>query len=262
MFAIRTNLDSILNRAITAKRLEMYYQPIYSVKEKRFVSAEALLRLNDSEFGMIPPGLFIPAAESRGLIVPIGNFVLEDVHRFISENDLDELGLSYIEINLSVAQCLQRDLPERMKRLSDKYGVSPDKINLEITETTYDNIGEVMEQNLTALTEEGYSFSLDDYGTGYSNMQRVSRLPLKIIKIDKSLVDDMHREDGLSIMRNTINMMKDIRKEIVAEGVETREGLEMLSEMGVDYIQGYYYSRPLPADEFKTFIKEHRRADC
>ncbi|MBO5550976.1 MAG: EAL domain-containing protein, partial [Lachnospiraceae bacterium] len=158
LFAIRTNLDSILNRAITAKRLEMYYQPIYSVKEKRFVSAEALLRLNDSEFGMIPPGLFIPAAESRGLIVPIGNFVLEDVHRFISENDLDELGLSYIEINLSVAQCLQRDLPERMKRLSDKYGVSTDKINLEITETTYDNIGEVMEQNLTALKEEGYSF--------------------------------------------------------------------------------------------------------
>ena len=235
----------------------MYYQPIYSFEHGRFISAEALIRLTDDEYGFISPGLFIPAAEKRGVILPIGDFVLEDVHKFISENDFDALGLKYIEINLSVAQCLQEELPVKLALLSDRYGVSPDKVNLEITETTYEEMGSVMETNLAALTGMGYTFSLDDYGTGYSNMQRVSKLPLKMVKLDKSLVDDMISEDGLSIVRNTVKMMRDIDKELVAEGVETKDRLEELEDMGCHFIQGYFFSKPLPADEFIAFIKEH-----
>ena len=257
-FMIRSNIAGILNRAIMGHELEMYYQPIYSVKDGRFLSAEALIRLHDSEFGMISPGVFIPAAESRGLILPIGDFVLESVHRFVATHDMEELGLSYIEINLSVAQCTQRHLPDNIKKLSEEYGVRPDQINLEITETTYENTGEVMEYNLQTLSDAGYTFSLDDYGTGYSNIQRVSRLPLKMIKIDKSLVDDMNTPDGDSIMRNTVRMMQDIRKELVIEGVETKEKLDALTDMGVDFIQGFYFSKPLPADEFVSFLKEHK----
>ena len=258
-FKIESHMDSILERAITENRLEMYYQPIYSVKDGRFSSAEALLRLKDREFGFISPGIFIPAAESRGLILPIGDFVIDAVFKFVAEHDLDELGLEYIEPNLSVAQCLQPELAEKIMAAQEKHGIDPKRINFEITETFFDNIGYIMDRNLKSLKDMGYEFSLDDYGTGYSNIQRVSKLPFSIIKIDKSLIDTMDTEDGMSLIRNTIQMMKDIRKEIVAEGVETKEILDKLSDMGCDFIQGFYFSKPLPEKEFLEFIKEHNK---
>jgi EAL domain-containing protein (putative c-di-GMP-specific phosphodiesterase class I) len=104
----------------------------------------------------------------------------------------------------------------------------------------------------------GYNFSLDDYGVGFSNIQRMSKLPIALVKIDKSLVDEMFTEDGNVIIRNTVRMMQGIRKQLVAEGVETRSQIDALSEMSCDHIQGFYYSRPLPADEFVTFLKAHR----
>ena len=256
-FRIKNNMEAILNRAVRENRFEMYYQPIYSIKDRRFISAEALIRLKDEEFGFISPALFIPAAERSGLMIPIGDFVLESVFRFISENDFRELGLSYIELNLSVAQCLQGDLSDKIFALEKKYHVNPERVNLEITETTYENIGDTTDGNIRRLSENGFSFSLDDYGTGYSNMQRISRLPLKIIKIDKTMVDDMENKAGMTVLRNTVTMMKDIRKEIVCEGVERAEQLESLTELGVDFIQGYYFSKPLPEANFISFIKEH-----
>jgi EAL domain-containing protein (putative c-di-GMP-specific phosphodiesterase class I) len=259
-YGIMSHMDLILNRAIAEHKFRIYYQPIYSVAHGRFISAEALIRLIDDEYGFVSPGIFIPAAERKGVILPIGDFVLEDVHRFISENDLDKLGLEYIEVNLSVMQCLQEDLPAKLAMLGEKYGVSPDKVNLEITETTSADIGAgIMDDNLELLSGMGYTFSLDDFGTGYSNMQRVSRLPLKIIKLDKSLVDDMQSPDGLSIMRNTVKMMRDIDKELVAEGVETEENLQCLEELGCHFIQGYYFSKPLPEDEFVECLKKHNK---
>lgn len=259
-YGILSHMDLILNRAIAENKFRMYYQPIYSFVHGKFISAEALIRLIDDEYGFVSPGMFIPAAEHKGVILPIGDFVLEDVHRFISENDFESLGLKYIEINLSVLQCLQEELPVKLALLGEKYGVSPDKINLEITETTYEDMGgSIIDNNLRMLTEMGYTFSLDDFGTGYSNMQRVSRLPLKMIKLDKSLVDDMQSDDGLSIMRNTVKMMRDIDKELVAEGVETQENLRCLEQLGCQFIQGYYFSKPLPEKEFIEFLKQHNK---
>ncbi len=260
IFRIKNNMDTILNRAINERKFEMYYQPIYSVKDGKFVSAEALIRLSDEEYGFVSPGLFIPAAERKGLMIPIGDFVLDSVFRFISENDFNELGLSYIELNLSVAQCLQGDLSDKILALEKRYHVNPARVNLEITETTYENIGDTTDMNIKRLSDNGFSFSLDDYGTGYSNMQRISRLPLKIIKIDKTMVDDMENKSGMSVMRNTVSMIKDINKEIVCEGVETADQLELLSGLGVDFIQGYYFSKPLPEKQFVAFIREKNNA--
>ncbi|MBQ9384590.1 MAG: EAL domain-containing protein [Ruminiclostridium sp.] len=256
-FRIKNNMENILKRAIRDRKFEMYYQPIYSVKDGRFISAEALIRLTDEEYGFISPALFIPAAERNGLMIPIGDFVLESVFRFIGEHDFNELGLSYIELNLSVAQCLQGDLFDKILALEKKYGVAPVRVNLEITETTYENMGEMTDINIRRLSDNGFSFSLDDYGTGYSNMQRISKLPLKIIKIDKTMVDDMASSAGMTVLRNTVTMMKDIRKEIVCEGIESADQLEKLTELGVDFIQGYYFSKPLPEDKFVSFIQEH-----
>jgi len=254
-YEVTSHIDEILNRAITEDTLEMYYQPIYDIKERRFRSAEALARVRDTRYGMVSPTVFIPAAEATGLILPMGEKILDAVYRFISENDIASIGLSYIEINLSVAQCLQRDLPEIVRRLQEKYDIDPSWVNFEVTETLLGNLNTIMEKNVRELVEMGYTFSLDDYGVGYSNIQRLRTLPLRIIKIDKSMVDDMFTEDGEAIIRNTVHMMQEIHKELIVEGVETREAVEVCDSLSCDFIQGYYYSRPLPADEFVSFVK-------
>ena len=253
-FKIANNMEEILSRAIKNNSLEVYYQPIYSVRDKRFVSAEALIRLRDPEYGFVSPEIFIPAAEKNGMILRIGDFVLREVFKFISEENLDDLGLSYIEINLSVAQCVKRDLPEKIFKLQEEFNIKSEKVNFEITETAYENSKDVMAENLRKLSAAGYTISLDDYGTGYSNMQRVLKIPLQIIKIDKSLVDYMNSGKGKSVVKNTIRMMQDIGLELVVEGVETKEILDYLIQMNADYIQGFYFSKPLPKKEFLEFI--------
>lgn len=259
-YTVVNHMQEILNNAITGNTLEMVYQPIYDIRQGRFRSAEALARIKDTKYGMISPALFIPEAERSGLIIPLGKLILESVYRFISQMDMDRLGLSYVEINLSVAQCLQQDLPATVARLQKQYGVNPRQVNFEITETMFDNLSEVMDRNLRELVNMGYSFSLDDYGIGYSNIHRLSKLPLEIIKIDKSLVDEMFTDDGQIIIRNTVRMMQDIHKELVVEGVETQDEMEALAAMSCDFIQGYYYSKPLSADAFVQFIEAHNKA--
>ena len=254
-----TNVKEILNRAITGDTLEMYFQPIYDIRTGGFRSAEALARLNDPVYGMVSPALFIPAAERVGMIVALGDRILEAVFSFMSQTDLGALGITRIEINLSVAQCLQRELPERIRELQEKYRIDPSHVNFEVTETLFDNLGGIMDKNLRTLSDMGYTFSLDDYGVGYSNIQRLRALPLNIIKIDKSMVDDMFTSDGEVIIENTVRMMKGIRKELVVEGVETEQEARACAGLSCDYIQGYYYSRPLPAAEFVRFLVEHNK---
>jgi EAL domain-containing protein (putative c-di-GMP-specific phosphodiesterase class I) len=178
----------------------------------------------------------------------------------MAQTDLSALGISRVEINLSVAQCLQRELPERIRELQEKYRIDPRQVNFEVTETLFDNLGGIMDKNLRTLSDMGYTFSLDDYGVGYSNIQRLRALPLDIIKIDKSMVDDMFTMDGEVIIENTVRMMKGIRKELVVEGVETEKEAKACEDLSCDYIQGFYYARPLPAEEFVRFLREHNKA--
>ncbi len=258
-FTIEAHIEDILDRAIRENHIAVYYQPIFDLRSGGFHSAEALARIIDPEYGLISPAIFIPAAEIRGFIVPIGDMVMEQVFRFISEHDLDDLGLSYVEINLSVAQCMETDLPEKIHRLQRKYGVDPSCVNLEITETTFENINDIMVENIQKLTRMGYSFALDDYGIGYSSIQRINHLPLKLIKIDKSMLDEISSINGQIILEHTIRMMQCIGKKLVAEGAETKAAIELLRSMGCDYIQGFYYSKPLPSPEFVDFLKNNNR---
>lgn len=253
------HMDEILNRAMTENSLKVLYQPIYNVTEQRFDAAEALSRLVDRVYGIISPALFIPAAEANGLILGLGEKILESVFRFMSENDMDELGLDRMHINMSVAQMLQPKLPALLEDLQKKYGVDPKRISFEITESMFDNLSGVILENVSQLGDAGYSFSLDDYGTGYSSIQRMNTYPLDVVKIDKSMADDMFSESGNIIMFNTIRMMHDIKKKLVIEGVETEAAVKALKEMSCDYIQGYYYSRPLSEDDLIAFLRENRR---
>ncbi|MBR5745668.1 MAG: EAL domain-containing protein, partial [Clostridia bacterium] len=259
-FAVEARIEEILDRAIKQNCIRMYYQPIYDMKTGCFRSAEALARLFDPEYGMISPAIFIPAAETQGFIIPIGDTVLENVFRFISERDPVRLGLSYVEINLSVAQCMESVLPDKIRALQQKYNVDPGMINFEITETTFENINEIMVENVNKLIDMGYSFSLDDYGIGYSSIQRVNRIPFKLIKIDKSMLDEVSSDNGRKILEHTVHMMQSIGKQLVAEGAETRSVVDMLANTHCDHVQGFYFARPMPEDEFLSFLEKHNNA--
>lgn len=260
-FDLMSNIDAVIDRALNNRKFQVYYQPIYSVEQQRFTTAEALLRLIDEEYGFIPPDVFITAAEKSGAIHRIGDFVLDEVCRFIASDNYKKLGLDYIEINLSVAQCMHSDLADKVLETLKKYGVKSNQINLEITETAASYAQNVMKNNLDKLSGAGVSFSLDDYGTGYSNMRRVIQLPLKIVKLDKSFVDEQNNPKMWCVLQNTVKMLKDMDMEIVVEGVETADMADKFSAINCDYIQGYYFSKPIPENDFVEFIsKSHENS--
>ncbi len=254
-FKLNNEIDNIIDDALANRKFSVYYQPIFSVEQGRFISAEALLRLKNEKFGFIPPDVFITAAEKSGAIHRIGDYVLEEVCHFISGDEFKELGLDYIEINLSVAQCMQSDLADKVLEIMNKYGVAPDKINLEITETAASYAQNVMMNNLEKLTQAGISFSLDDYGTGYSNIKSVASLPISIVKLDKTFVDEEDNPRMWIVLQNTIKMLKDMDMSIVVEGVENAELAKKFADLNCEFIQGYYYSKPVPKSDFITFMK-------
>lgn len=254
-YDIRRDMDKIIEEALASHKFSVYYQPIYSIKEKRFNSAEALLRLKDDRYGFISPEIFIPAAEKSGAIHKIGDYVLEEVCRFISSEIFKELKIDYIEINLSAAQCMRSDISKQILEILEKYQIHPGQINLEITETAASYSQEMMLENLNELNSVGIGLSLDDFGTGYSNMKRIASLPFNIVKLDKSFVNEEKSPRLLIVLKNTINMIKSMNMKIVVEGIETEGLVRQFSELECEYIQGYYFSRPLPEDEFITFIR-------
>lgn len=259
-FELGSVIDEIIENAIANRNFKLYYQPIYSTEEKRFVSAEALLRLQDEKYGFIPPDIFIVAAERSGAIHKIGNYVTEEVCRFISSGDFKNLGLNYIEMNLSVAQCMSPQLSDNIIQIIKRYGVDPKLINLEITETAVEYAQNIMTENIDRLYEAGFTFSLDDYGTGYSNIKRVASLPLEIVKLDKTFADSRNDPRMWIVLSNTVKMLKAMDMNIVVEGVETVDALGKFEELKCDYIQGYYFSKPIPEEDFVRFILRSKTA--
>lgn len=254
-FDMMHDMDTIIESALSNKRFEVYYQPIYSVKEKKFHSAEALIRLKDEKYGFISPEVFIPVAEKSGAIHKIGDFVLEQVCAFIASDEYKKLGMSYIEVNLSVVQCMQPKLANHIMEILNRYGVRPEQLNLEITETAASISQQALEDNIEDLTNMGMKFSLDDFGTGYSNMQRIVKLPFDIIKLDRTFTELYDNPKLGIVLTNAINMIKAMKMKIVVEGVETAEMLKLFSELECEYIQGYYFSKPIPREEFVKFIQ-------
>ena len=252
-------IDAIIENAINNKSFEVYYQPIYSIREDRFNSAEALIRLNDKTFGKISPEFFIPAAERSGAIHRIGAFVLEEVCSFIKSPEFAALGVDYIEVNISAAQCMRHDLYKEILGIMRKYGVDHSKLNLEITETATVFSQESLMENMRKLESRGIGFSLDDFGTGYSNMDRVANMNFDIIKLDKSFVNVQRNIRRDIVLDNTVNMIKSLGMKIVVEGVETAEILQRFADLRCDYIQGFFFSQPLPKDEFIQYISAHNK---
>lgn len=247
----------IMKYALHEHKFEVYYQPIYSVEKKCYVSAEALIRLRHEEFGFISPEEFIPIAERNGLILEIGEFVFCEVCHFISEAHLLERGIEYIDVNLSVVQCMQSTLYMQLLDIMNRYGLPYNCINLEITETAAVMSQETLIENMDRLREYGINFSLDDYGTGFANTAAVVKYPFHTVKLDKSMVwSAMDDKKAMSALKYSIAMLKEMGMELIAEGVEELRQAQILEEMGCDFFQGYYYSRPVCGAEFLEKLAE------
>lgn len=261
-FLIRKNIETIVDRAIKEKLFEIYYQPIYSVKEKRFTSAEALVRLNDPEFGMIAPAVFLSYAEITNKIHIIGDYVLEKVCEFLGSPEGRESALDNIEVNLSVAQCFETDLIMKVRNMFEKYNLKAEQIRLELTEEAASFNHQIVEKNIRALNSIGIHFSLDDYGSGFSNIKNVISLPFDVIKINKEFIDEIDNPNTESLVKDTIHMLKALGKSILIQGIETEERAELFinqkdkSLETCEYLQGFYFSRPLKQSEFVKFIKK------
>ncbi|MCR5740984.1 MAG: EAL domain-containing protein [Gammaproteobacteria bacterium] len=251
------SLDKIIEEAIENKSFEIYYQPIYSVKDKKFNSSEALVRLKHKDFGIISPNLFIPFAEKNGRMNQIGNIILEKTFEFASSEEYKSLGLEYIEINLSMHQLLEEDIIEIISEFIKKYNIDKSMINFELTEGVAVAGDETIQDNIIKLHELGYNISIDDFGTGYSNFKRLLEIPFSIIKIDKSIVDTLKSEKYGNIFKNMIRILRAYGSKILAEGVEEKEILDELVKLGIDYVQGFYYSKPLKEEEFLKFINDN-----
>lgn len=262
-FRIRVELEEILRRALDHNGISMYYQPIYSIMEKRYVAAEALIRLRDKIYGNISPAIFIPMAEASGTIHEIGDYVLNEVTNFISSIDMDELGLKYIEINLSSSQCIELDLVDKIMETLERKNIDPERVSFELTEAATGVNPEIVDINIRKLHDNGIRIALDDYGTGYSNIKRVTQLPIDEVKLDRTFIDMIDEPDMWIVIRDTVAMLKEMGKEILVEGVEEKKLAEKISELDADLVQGcelmqgYLFCQPLPKDEFVEFIKNN-----
>lgn len=247
-----------ITEALDQDRVEVFLQPIYSNLEGSFTSAEALVRIREEDGSLLSPGVFIPVAEDNGQIVELGERVFKLVCQFIKENDMDELGIHYIEVNLSVIQCQMTNLAERLIAIIDEYQINPDRINLEITETKAISARNTLLNNMEKLIDYGFSFSLDDFGKGESNLMYVVEMPVAIVKLDYDMSKAyFYTEKAKHVVKAVVDMAHGINLKLVAEGIEKIEELTAMNKEGIDYIQGYYYSRPIPVNEFISFMRQH-----
>lgn len=250
--------EKILDKALKENRVEVYYQPIYSVEKKKFVSAEALVRIKEADGSIIPPGEFVPVAEKSGKIVELSKEVFRQVCELIKEGDITKYGMEYVEVNLSVAQCSDENLAESYISTMEEYGVDPKLINLEITESASLKSKEILLNNMNKLINYGVNFSLDDFGTGQSNLNYIVDMPVGIVKFDKEMITSYFDSTKAKyVMDAAMHMIHGMGLKIVSEGIETDEQFDKMKDLGISYVQGRYFSEPLNEENFVEYIKKH-----
>ena len=251
---LNKKIEEALFRAIEKNSFEIYLQPIVSSKENKVIAAEALVRMEDEVLGFVSPDLFIKIAEQNGTINRIGSIVLEKVCQFLEKNDIKKWGMSHIDVNLSVIQCMQEDLEEQIFATLEKYGIDPAMIDFEITETAAASFA-VLEKNIRKIYERGISFSLDDFGTGFSNMEYIVRLPFDTIKLDKNLFwTAISNNSKTEFFKNIACFIKNMGLSVICEGAETQAHMDYLADVKIDCVQGYFYSPPLKVSDFVKFM--------
>ncbi len=251
-------ISNAMAKAVKRGRFRVVYQPQISLKNGEVIGAEALIRWDHHELGSIPPSEFIPIAENNGLILPIGEWVLKTVIHQIKQWHGEGIKPVTIAVNISAVQFRHIKLPEIITSMLKEANLNPKYIELELTESVAMHNPKMAIETMNNLHKAGIQMSIDDFGTGYSSLSYLKRFKISKLKIDQSFVKDINTdEEDKAIVRTIINMSKSLGFKTIAEGVETLEQLSYLKDQGCDEIQGYYYSKPLPAEEFKEFLKDY-----
>jgi diguanylate cyclase (GGDEF)-like protein len=258
----RMRTESELRLALRNSEFVLHYQPQYREGDPpELIGAEALIRWNHPTRGLLSPAHFIAVAEDMDLIVPLGQWVLQETCRQIADWRGQGCPISRVAVNVSVTQLKEEAFGRQLRVLLDKYKLSPYAIEIEVTESVMMEPHPNIIANLTVLKALGMHIALDDFGTGFSGLASLSRMPVHKIKIDQSFVQDMSGDaTGAAIVRTTIALAKNLALEIIAEGVETEEQRDMLIELGCHNMQGYLYSRPIPPAELAALVSEQQSA--
>lgn len=252
---IRLGLEGDLRRAIENRELELYFQPQINVKTRRIVGAEALLRWQHPQQGPISPARFIPVAEDSGLILPIGDWVLNEALRQAAQWRMAGLPLITIAVNISAVQFRQKGLVKTVKEAIALHGMDPSRLELELTESMLMQDARGAVQVLSELSDLGALLAIDDFGTGYSSLSYLKQFPVDKLKLDQSFVRHLTTDHNDAVIaRATINLGHSLNLEVIAEGVETEEQYEYLKAEGCDVIQGFLFGRPVPADAFAAML--------
>jgi diguanylate cyclase (GGDEF)-like protein len=245
---------SDFRRGLATDEIIVHYQPIVDLEDLRVSGAEGLVRWQHPELGLLPPGAFIGAIEQTGLIGPLTRYVLERSIAQCAGWHREGRDLS-VAVNLSVRNLLDRTLPKEIERLLDTYRLPPQALQLEITESMIMSDPERAMATVSRLSDLGVRLSVDDYGTGYSSLANLRRLPIDELKIDRSFVTPMLKDESdLIIVRSTINLAHDLGLKIIAEGVEDEPTLERLALLGCDHAQGFHLSRPMAPEDFAKWL--------
>lgn len=260
-FMENIQMENQLKDAIEDRRFELYYQPQFDAVSNRLRGVEALIRWRGSDGKFVSPAVFIPLAEKDGLIVQIGNWVLEEAIRTLAywtETYQTDLIMS---INISAIQYQKNDFVQKLMGFIDKYKVNMEQIELEITETVFIDDQKGVIEKLNTLKEYGIKISLDDFGTGYSSLSYLKGLPIDTLKIDKTFIDTVISDTSTRVITESIiAMVKKLGCETVAEGVETQEQLNYLQAVKCDNIQGFLLGKPMPSSEIETLIVKEKKA--
>ena len=254
-------MESGLRRGLGAREFVLHYQPLVHVESGAIIGVEALIRWQNPEFGLVPPDQFIHVAEDIGLINPIGDWVLREACRQLRAWQDAGLPTLMVAVNVSPIQFRQAGFVDTVASALAASGLDARFLELELTERTVMQDAEQTLDTLLTLNRMGVELAVDDFGTGYSSLAYLKRFPVGKLKIDRSFIRDLEVDlDDRAITSTILSMGRGLRLEVLAEGVETKEQYEILRGMGCELVQGYHFSRPLPPDQFVTFLKKYNLA--
>ncbi len=253
-FELRRDISKVIDRAFVEKLFYLEFQPVYSVRDERYVRAEAFLRLKDPVFGQVRPDLLITEAERTNSIHAITTYVIEEACRFVSMPEFLLLGFDYIEVNLSPVQCMWSDLLSVLLSTVKMFNVQPKNICFNITDVDNPEVFSKMRDNIGALAQVGFIIFMDDFGAGIFEVERIAKMPLSGIKLDRTFVKEGLKDENTAVFEGSLRMIDDLEIDSVAVGVEDEEMEKRLVDLKCNFMQGYHFCRPLDRKELVRFI--------
>lgn len=246
-------VSRLIDQAILDQSMELHMQPVYSLSQKRITSLEILSRMKDHNGKYINPEFFIHVAEGNRTIVPLGELIFRRACIFASQYHIFDLGIEYMNINVSPGQCQYEGLTEQLVAIAKEYDIPMERIHVEITESEFQD-PKAVERTLTKIRDAGMKIALDDFGTGCSTLLSILEMPVDYVKIDKSLVWSYDAGDN-RFLDDLMPVIRAEGKQVIAEGIETEDHIDIFRRLDGDYLQGYYFSKPLPEQEFVSYVK-------